>query len=77
MAQNFSTKIPFDGKNLLAIVIPALRNNGMHYEVNIVGFPRFWLRWGVSDRFELASHSGKGVPDALVLAVSDEIEKRI
>lgn len=74
MAQNFSTKISFEGKSLLAVVLPALRTNGMHFEVNIAGFPRFWLRWGVADRYELVEPTDARIPEELVLAVGDEIE---
>lgn len=76
MAQNFSTKISFEGKSLLAIVLPALRTNGMHYEVNIAGFPRFWLRWGAADRYELVRPIDSRIPEEFVLALSDEIEAR-
>jgi hypothetical protein len=76
MAQNFSTAISFDGKTLLAVVVPTLRRNGMHYEVNIAGFPRFWMRWGPMERFEVVRPADAQLPDALVLAVSDAIEAR-
>jgi hypothetical protein len=46
----------------------------MHYEVNIPGFPRFWVRWGVTDKYELVRPKDARLPDALVLAVSDAIE---
>lgn len=76
MAQNFSTAISFDGKPLLAVVVPALRRNGMHYEVNIAGYPRFWMRWGAMERYEVVRPADVKLPDALVLAVSDAIERR-
>ena len=76
MAQNFSTAISFDGNTLLAIVIPTLRRNGMHYEVNIPGYPRFWMRWGAMERYEVVRPADARLPDELVLAVSDAIEAR-
>lgn len=76
MATNFTANIPFEGRLLQAVILPSLRRNGMHYEVNIPGFPRFWLRWGAMDRFEISRPAGVQVPDALVLAVSDAIEKQ-
>ncbi len=76
MAQNFSTAVSFDGKTLLAVVIPTLRRNGMHYEVNIAGFPRFWMRWGAMERYEVVRPADAKLPDEMVLAVSDAIERR-
>lgn len=75
MAQNFTTPVSFDGKTLLAVVVPTMRSNGMHYEVNVPGYPRFWMHWGVMDRYELVRPRDVQLPDALVLAVSDAIEK--
>ena len=76
MAQNFTTSISFDRKPHLAVIVPTLRRNGMHYEVNIAGFPRFWLRWGAMERFEVVRPLDAKLPDELVLAVSDAIEAR-
>ncbi len=76
MAQNFTTQVSFDGKTALAVVVPSLRRNGMHYEVNIAGFPRFWMRWGAMERYEVVRPTDAQIPDALVLAVSDAIERR-
>lgn len=77
MHHNFSTKIEFEGKSLLAVILPSFRSNGMHYEVNIAGFPRFWLRWGSADRFDLARTDNNEIPEGLVLAVGDAIEHRM
>lgn len=74
MAQNFSTPIAFEGRTLLAVINPSMRGNGMHYEVNVPGYPRFWVRWGVSDKYELVKPTDINLPDALILAVSDAIE---
>jgi hypothetical protein len=76
MAQNFTTAVNFDGQTALAVIVPALRRNGMHYEVNIAGFPRFWMRWGAMERYEVVRPADVRLPDALVLAVSDAIERR-
>lgn len=75
VARNFSTSITFDGKTLPAIIIPNLRRNGMHYEVNIPGYPRFWMRWGAMDRYELVRPAGLSIPQGIELAVSDAIER--
>ena len=77
MAQNFTTNISYEGDLLQAVILPNMRRNGMHYEVNISGFPRFWLHWGAMDRYEISRPAGVSVPDELVLAVSDAIEKRV
>ena len=76
MAQNFSVSIPYKGEVLHAVMLPALRHNGMHYEVNIPGFPRFWVRWGAIGRYEVVKPQDIQLPDELVLAVSDAIEKK-
>jgi hypothetical protein len=77
MAGNFSTTVNFEGKAHLAIIVPSHRRNGMHYEVNITGFPRFWMHWGAMDRFEVVRPAEIKLPDALVLAVSDAIEREV
>lgn len=74
MAHNFTTSIPFDGRYLLAVMVPTMRGNGMHYEINVPGFPRFWVRWGAMERYEVVRPLDAKLPDALVLAVSDAIE---
>ncbi len=75
MATNFTKQISYDGKTALVVIVPALKRDGMHYEVNVPGFPRFFMKWSALDRFDIV---GKGlkIPDALVLAVSDAIEKK-
>lgn len=75
MARNFTARITFDSHTAIAVILPTLRRNGMHYEVNVPGFPRFWMRWGASDRYEVKPQEGLKLPDALVLAVSDAIEQ--
>ncbi len=76
MAQNFTTNISFEGNQHLAVIVPTLRRNGMHFEVNIAGYPRFWMRWGAIERYEVVRPVDIQLPDALVLAVSDAIEAR-
>ncbi len=49
----------------------------MHYEINIAGIPRFWLRWGPSDKYELVRPKDAAIPDGLILAVSDLLESRL
>ncbi len=74
MPQNFTTTIPYDGRILSAVILPALRKNGMHYEVNISGYPRFFMKWSELDRFDIIPGDAPNIPDGLVLAVSDAIE---
>lgn len=76
MAHNFTTRITFDGRTVFAAIVPALRRDGMHYEVNISGFPRFTMAWSALDRYDVIPREGQQLPDSLVLAVSDEIERR-
>ena len=77
MAQSFTTTIHFEGRNIPVVVLPALRRNGMHYEVNIPGFPRFFMKWSELDRFDIVNGRELKVPDSLILKVSDLIEKNL
>ena len=74
VAHNFTTAVSFEGRRHLAVIVPTMRGNGMHYEVNIPGFPRFWLRWGATDKYELVKPADAKIPDGLILALSDAIE---
>lgn len=76
MAKNFTSKIFFDGKSMLAVILPSLRKDGMHYEVNIQGYPRFYMAWSPSDRYDVVSPEDYNLPYGLILAVSDAIEAR-
>ena len=76
MPNNFSVHIHFDGGSAAAVIVPTLLQDGMHYEVNVAGYPRFWMKWGAMDRYELVRPRGLQLPDALVLAVSDVIEEK-
>ena len=75
MPGNFKKTIIIDGKAKIAIIITQLRKNGMYYEVNIKGFPRFYMVWGALDRYECPDQEELKLPDSLVLAVSDAIEE--
>jgi len=48
----------------------------MYYEINIKGYPRFYMAWSPLGRYDIAGDEEKAVPYQLVLAVSDLIEKR-
>lgn len=73
MANSFSRQVIFDKKTVLAVVVPQLRKDGMYYEVNIKGYPRFFMKWSELGRYDVVEE--RGVPYQLVLAVSDVIEK--
>lgn len=73
MAYNFSKQFTADGKNLLAIIVPELRKDGMYYEVNIKGYPRFKMSWSVLGRFDIVGEDSN-IPYNILLAVSDIIE---
>ncbi|HXS35685.1 MAG TPA: hypothetical protein VN721_03230 [Flavipsychrobacter sp.] len=76
MSASFSRRISFDGKNALAVIIPELRKDGMYYEVNIKGYPRFYMTWSPLDRYDVVPFEGQKLPYNLILAVSDVIEQR-
>ena len=77
VSNSFSKQIIFDKKPLLATVIPQLRKDGMYYEVNIKGYPRFFMSWSSLDRYDVAPRQETSLPYQLVLAVSDMIERSI
>ena len=74
----FTTILSFDGRNAPASILPALRRNGMHYEVNVQGFPRFFMRWTELGRYDILpdTEDEERLPYALILAASDAIEKK-
>jgi hypothetical protein len=74
MATNFSERVNFDGKTVLATIIPQFRKDGMHYEVNMKGYPRFYMHWSPLDRYDIIKQEGLKLPYSLILAVSDVIE---
>lgn len=75
MPGNFKKTIIIDGKAKIAIIIAQLRKNGMYYEVNIKGYPRFYMVWGPLGRYEVPDQEELKLPDSLVLTVSDAIEE--
>jgi len=76
VSNSFSKQLVFEKKTLLAVIIPQLKKNGMYYEINIKGYPRFYMAWSPLGRYDIAGDEEKAVPYQLVLAVSDLIEKR-
>ena len=77
MAGNFSKQIIFDGKTVLAVFVPQFRTDGMHYEVNIKNYPRFYMAWSPLDRYDVVKAEGLNLPYALILAASDAIEQQV
>ena len=75
MANSFSKQIIFDKKTLLAVIIPQLRQDGMYYEVNIKGYPRFYMAWSPLGRYDVVNEEDAALPYQLILAVSDVIEE--
>lgn len=75
MAGNFSKRLQFDGKTVLAVIVPTHRKDGIYYEVNVKGYARFYMTWSAIDRYDIVPEEGINIPYELVLAVSDAIEK--
>jgi hypothetical protein len=73
MARNFSRTIYFDKKTTLAVVVPHTRKDGVYYEVNINGYPRFFMSWSPLGRYDVVD-ADLPLPDNLILAVSDILE---
>lgn len=76
MANSISKQVIYNKTPHLAVIVPQLRQDGMHYEVNIKGFPRFYMAWSPLGRFDIINEQGLDLPYELVLAVSDVIEKQ-
>jgi hypothetical protein len=74
MPANFSCPVTFDGQTLLVVIVPSLKRNGMHYEINVPGFPRFLMGWSPLGRYDVINGSELKLPGNLVLAVSDILE---
>jgi hypothetical protein len=74
MPRNFSKTIHFDKKDALAVVVPHMRKDGLYYEVNIKGFPRFFMAWSELGRYDAIGDEASSLPYNLVLAVSDMLE---
>lgn len=77
MRQNFTKRISFNGQPVLVVVLPEHRKDGMYYEININGFPRFYMTWSAIDRYDIVPEPGVKIPYELVLAVSDIIEENM
>ena len=60
---------------MLAVIVPQLRKDGMHYEVNVKGFPRFTMTWSPLGRFDTTGTEAERIPYELTLAVADILEK--
>jgi hypothetical protein len=75
MPRNFTKRIFYDGKSAFAAIIPEVRQDGVYYEVNIKGFPRFYMTWSALGRYDLVPSAGVQLPYNAILAVSDAIEE--
>lgn len=74
MAVNFTSRIVYKGNPMLAVIIPQRRKNGLHYEVNIPGYPRFFMSKTALDRYDIIGEEQATIPYEMVLAVNDTIE---
>lgn len=77
MPRNFSTTIHFDKLTALATLVPHMRKDGLYYEVNIKGYPRFFMNWSPLGRYDIVGEEKNDLPYSLVLAVSDVLEKEL
>lgn len=74
MPANFSCPITFDGQTVLVVIVPSLKRNGMHYEINVPGYPRFFMAWSPLGRYDVINGAGLKLPYNLILALSDILE---
>ncbi len=77
MAGNFMAQINVGGKANVAAILPQIRKNGIFYEVNLKGFPRFYMHWSPLGRYDIDANEGITIPYEVLLAVSDAIEKKV
>jgi hypothetical protein len=75
MPENITRVVSYNKKALHAAIIPQLRTDGMHYEINIKGYPRFLMKWSALGRYDALNAESLKLPYQLVLAVSDVLEK--
>ncbi len=75
MAKGFSGKVYFEKEQIAVVAVPEMRQDGLYYEINIKGFPRFYMSWTELGRFDVVDGEGLNLPYNLVLAVSDLLEK--
>ena len=75
MARNFSKTIYFDKRQVLAVVIPHMRKDGIYYEINVKGYPRFFMTWSELGRYDATGEEATSLPYNLILAVSDMLER--
>lgn len=75
MANSLTNQIIVNKQTMLAVIVPQLRKDGMHYEVNVKGYPRFIMTWSALGRYDITTPD-PAVPYELILAVSDLIEKK-
>ncbi len=59
---------------MLAVIIPQHRKNGLYYEINIPGYPRFFMSKSALDRYDIIGQEQTTIPYEMVLAVNDAIE---
>jgi len=77
MSQNFTKQVSFDGKTLVVAIIPEVRKDGVYYEVNVKGYPRFYMTWSPLGRYDVVAGEGLNLPYNMVLALSDIIEEKV
>jgi hypothetical protein len=74
MPVNFTTHITVDKRSLLAVIVPVYRPDGTHYEVNVKGYPRFYMSYSPLGRYDATGDEAGNIPYEMVLAISDAIE---
>jgi hypothetical protein len=77
MATNFMAPFNLDGKDRVAAILKETRKDGVYYEVNINGYPRFYMKWSALGRYDIINAHDFTIPYAVLLAVSDAIEAAV
>ena len=74
MARTNTTTVYYDKTSVQVAAVPEVRKDGLYYEINIPGYPRFFMSWSPLGRFDLAPGEEVKLPYSLVLAGSDMLE---
>lgn len=68
--------IHYNKKPLTFQILAQVRQDGRYYEINIPELPRFYMKWGATDKYELVAIESKPtISEDLLLLVSDTIEE--
>ncbi|NCX94793.1 MAG: hypothetical protein EBX41_00030 [Chitinophagia bacterium] len=75
MPRSYTGEIVHAGKRLAIAIIEVHKRDGVHFEVNIAGEERCFMKWASIGRYDATDPDCK-LPYDLLLTTSDFIEQR-